>query len=174
MKPCWVGMAGWCHVTPGVGKRKSPRGSQEACLSASHLPWPLPWGQGISVAASIAVLQVPRAPFDVTCRSPPRKWKMQPIFQMCFSTRCLFCGCVWLSRWGTDVWVGPGWPTLRVRWEAGRWSTLFSKSGHQPGEPCPLKGSLILAHTPPAYVSKGWEKKILDYQSRSNESVCIG
>lgn len=102
IKTCWVGVAAWCHMAPRIGSG-SVQGTPKKAAFCHSSPRPLPWGQGIWAAASIdrcvACLQ---GPFDVTCKHPARKRKMQPIIQTRFSMCWLLCECLWLLRWGTD------------------------------------------------------------------------
>lgn len=131
-------------------------------------PLPGPWGLGISAAASIAAFSVnPQSPLSMwhTRKSPAGEWKMQPIILICFLHVACFvdvcdCGADGLTfelfiHTSQPAQVGPhrqwGEELQVIHAIESTWQSTW--------ELCPLKGNLVLSHTPRNCVSKGGESR---------------
>lgn len=155
-----LSLGGWCHTAAGIGRQKKPRDSQEGFLPAT----PLRTGHiSISISCCFASPESPPPPFCVTCKRKS-SWKVKNAAP---SFRCVFLRVACLVDVSDcrgdgltfELFINTFQPTQvghidRVRRDAGWLSTQFRKYSRQPGELCPLKGNLVLTHTPQAYISE--------------------
>lgn len=153
------------RLAAGIGRQRSPEDPQEGFLPAIHLRCHSSGGWAYQQPHWLLLCKSWKPSFYVTRKSPGGKREQQSIIQMCFATCHLLCRSVWL--WGdgltSELFINafqPAWVGPQGHSEVRSWKHCqqFSKYGSQLGELCPLKGNMVLTHTPQASISKGWKK----------------